>query len=506
LLTVKRIIAQMSSEGFPSPFGNEFTDELDAQTRAELEAVFAVTSLEQFEEETGLGLAELAQQVTYETSDGTKMGTVAAMLSHADCPMGKWTRAAYQKGGIDEVKEMYQDLSRREPSLELKITPQTYAREADKKKVVEPEPIDSDESESLDNLTEIERRPAPENSSEIESEEGTINAIDISQIERQLDERLRPDKRATSVKSKNIDIKVRSEVEETVEIHKISSKAAPDRSEIKEIEAPEIVAIDRSQESAADLTEPAAPIVEVERLTEDKSPIAPAPKIIEVAREASSPSNEQLEIVSEPVDATFEDVASVLDETEEITVSTDEVSEQIANPETEAVDAAVNLRSTINEIVPMAEAQAEQTLRFLRILTKPIQERLSLVMDEGGPAAKVLGELIVNIARATDRLQDLKSIDQLDGEEAAQITEVLKVWYEELLTSLDVEADEASIDLLFQLILEQPTEIEPGVPEYLDEGTHEKKPGIFTLPHGLADAADLLRLRSIGKFTIGLMI
>ncbi|HXR49471.1 MAG TPA: hypothetical protein VN778_00375 [Verrucomicrobiae bacterium] len=125
----------MLYEGLSSPAQEpQSIADLDPQTRAELEGVFAKTSLEQFQNETGFGVAELAQYVTYETTEGVQTATVATMLSHDSCPMGKWTRNAYKKGGLAEVQDMYQDLSKREPGLNIVVSEQVLARENPKKK------------------------------------------------------------------------------------------------------------------------------------------------------------------------------------------------------------------------------------------------------------------------------------------------------------------------------------------------------------------------------------
>jgi hypothetical protein len=129
MATSKRIIMLMSEFASGGQLVVESLDQLDEHTRAELETIFEDTSLDRFSEETGLGLHELSQQVTYQTRDGTKTGTVASMLSHEDCPVGTWARNKYSKEGVAGVQRLFTNLHDMDPGVSVKFSEQTLAPE-----------------------------------------------------------------------------------------------------------------------------------------------------------------------------------------------------------------------------------------------------------------------------------------------------------------------------------------------------------------------------------------
>lgn len=123
------------SEGYPlslSPV--EQLAHLDPAVAAELETVFAAVSLEQFQEQSGLGLAELTQQVTYRTAQGERTGTVAAMLTHPECPVGGWVREGFAQEGLAGVQKKFDLIQALDPKISVTISEQAFAREQLKKK------------------------------------------------------------------------------------------------------------------------------------------------------------------------------------------------------------------------------------------------------------------------------------------------------------------------------------------------------------------------------------
>lgn len=97
----------------------------------------------------------------------------------------------------------------------------------------------------------------------------------------------------------------------------------------------------------------------------------------------------------------------------------------------------------------------EQTTMLIDALPQPVQEHLvELVTDkENDPRiAQKVEVLLMRIAPVASRLHELAASERLTEQEAVQITELLGEWYEQLLTHLETEVNEAIIADFIELV------------------------------------------------------
>jgi hypothetical protein len=148
--------------------------------------------------------------------------------------------------------------------------------------------------------------------------------------------------------------------------------------------------------------------------------------------------------------------------------------------------------------------ETEQLANIVELIPTAILHSLELHFAEVGPSVvEETKALLVDIAEVADRLHDLALADHLESKEAEQIVAVITELYEDLLTRLGVEYDEATIKQFVALIC-SPAYVQRTAynVQRADEGTHEKKIHHFSIQKQLQLVAQRLGTFTIGKLAV----
>lgn len=204
-----------------------------------------------------------------------------------------------------------------------------------------------------------------------------------------------------------------------------------------------------------------------------------APDKKQIIKELSQP---------EAVEATINDDKLIQPNTTQVsqTISPDHSPDINQLPEKQTLEPKP-LLIRIHELLPDT---AENKIKKVETLVNNLPElvRINLIehiasVDQA--SLETSRVLIVKIAVAADRLNELAKNDNLDSQEATKIEELIQDWYLELLSKLELEVDDQELDNLIELVksdtylnnlLEEDSEL-------VDEGTHERKPGAFFPPN-----------------------
>lgn len=117
------------------------------------------------------------------------------------------------------------------------------------------------------------------------------------------------------------------------------------------------------------------------------------------------------------------------------------------------------LAATITESIvehrheEMDEVKQEQTELLVSTLPETMQTAIAEYIDTAEPdEAEAAESLVVNIAAAADRLNELMMTDRQETEEAEKIEEVIIDWYQELAQKIGVELEPEDIKLFIEHI------------------------------------------------------
>lgn len=450
---------------------SELPPDLDPAVLAELQRVFDEVTPEQFEAETGLGIPELSQWVTYEDGEGaTHAATVAVMLTHTKCPVGKWVRNAYVKEGLRGVEELFTDLHKREPGLALQISEPTRERAAKKK---EPEPPLTEEPEFARVETALVKT------------DHASTSLNIHQ--RVLHE---------EIAARNHETRPHHAV--PAAIHESSDEPLQNEALSESPDSPKAKTTLDVELDADDIdTDEAMPTQVVQACS---GQIIPKPAIIApqvISSELAAPQIEPPEVVDLRSEIVAEFVAPTTLGFEEAAALDEPLPDQLSAGEPTLRPVEKLVGSGVVEAIVRVEAltpeQVEKTEQLVTSLPSIVYDQLVGYMQSADPEAVAAAEtLVVSIAIAADRLHDLSMLDVLDGPEAEQIEAFIREWYKELLTKADITFDEETIDQLIELI--------KSADYGQDEGTHEHKLPDFALPDGVTSSA--LREQEIGRLAV----
>lgn len=164
-----------------------------------------------------------------------------------------------------------------------------------------------------------------------------------------------------------------------------------------------------------------------------------------------------------------------------------EVEASEAEPEeVEAPTAEEVIVADIGERLEVSEEVVEQVETLVAQMPEEVGERLAeFIADEENEPEVVAAteELVVRIAQVADRLHELAMTEQLEGPEAEQIQEVLREWYAELLTTLELPVDEEVLAAFIELVCSEAYEAKSQTDEEESLETQfdifkERKPGL----------------------------
>lgn len=164
-----------------------------------------------------------------------------------------------------------------------------------------------------------------------------------------------------------------------------------------------------------------------------------------------------------------------------------EVEASEAEPEeVEAPTAEEVIVADIGERLEVSEEVVEQVETLVTQVPEEVGERLAeFIADEENEPEVVAAteELVVRIAQVADRLHELAMTEQLESQEAEQIQEMLREWYAELLTTLELPVDEEVLAAFIELVCSEAYEAksqtdEEGSLETQFDIFKERKPGL----------------------------
>jgi hypothetical protein len=153
-----------------------------------------------------------------------------------------------------------------------------------------------------------------------------------------------------------------------------------------------------------------------------------------------------------------------------------------------------------------ATAHVEQVSRLIPALPENVQAKALVFFETAeAEAVKAVETLLISMAQAADRLHELTTHEEGDGQEAEAIEQLLVEWCEELFVRLEVEYDEPTIAAFIARVKAEAYSIPfPAETVRLDAGTHERKFG-WNLIDDIAQATDSLALR-MGRLTVQLSL